>query len=143
MSEQTIYDEMLGELVWNQDDECWTSQVQFTLEHIVNITIDPEDVETGSIILMARKSFSQLQQNEDNIRHLISEQMLGDYNENWNDGEKIDIQDFIDSIKLEDIVFNANGNIQLFYNDGYLFAGHGIMVTIDDKGSYQEAILFG
>ncbi|PAX60552.1 DUF2262 domain-containing protein [Brunnivagina elsteri] len=143
MSEQTIYDEILGELVWNQDDECWTSQVQFTLEHIVNITIDPEDVETGSIILMARKSFSQLQQNEDNIRHLISEQMLGDYNENWNDGEKIDIQDFIDSIKLEDIVFNANGNIQLFYNDGYLFAGHGIMVTIDDTGSYQEAILFG
>jgi hypothetical protein len=143
MTEQTIYDEILGELVWNHDDECWSSQVQFTLEHIVNITIDPEDVETGSVIMMARESFSRLQQEEVNIRRLISEQMLGDYNDSWNDNENIDVQDFIDSIKLEDIAFDATGNIQLFYNDGYLFAGHGIMVTIDDKGNYQEAILFG
>ncbi|NJL61210.1 MAG: DUF2262 domain-containing protein [Methylacidiphilales bacterium] len=142
MTEQTIYDDILGELVWNNDDECWSSQVQFTLEHLVNITIDPEDVETGSIIMMARESFSQLQQQEANIRRLISEQMLGDYNDKWSNGEIIEAQDFIDSIKLEDIVFDANGNIQLFYNDGYLFAGHGIMVTIDDKGNYQEAILF-
>jgi hypothetical protein len=143
MTEQTIYDDTLGELVWNHDDECWSSQVQFSLEHMVNITIDPEDMETGSVIVMARKCFSQLQQEEANIRHLISEQMLNNYNDNWNNGEIIDNQDFIDSIKLEDIVFDANGNIQLFYNDGYLFDGHGIMVTIDDKGKYQEAILFG
>ncbi len=143
MTEQTIYDDILGELVWNNDDECWSSQVQFTLEHIVNITIDPEDVETGSVIMMARESFSRLQQEEVNIRRLISEQMLGAYNDNWSNGEIIEAQDFIDSIKLEDIAFDATGNIQLFYNDGYLFAGHGIMVTIDDKGNYQEAILFG
>jgi hypothetical protein len=142
MTEQTIYDDTLGELVWNNEDECWSSQVQFTLENIVNITIDPEDMETGSVIVMARESFSKLLQEEVNIRRLISEQMLSNYNENWSNGKIIDAQSFIDSIKLEDIVFNASGNIQLFYNDGYLFAGHGVMVTINENGHYQEAILF-
>ncbi|BAZ39603.1 hypothetical protein NIES4101_55570 [Calothrix sp. NIES-4101] len=143
MTEQTIYDEILGELAWDDDDECWSSQVQFTLEHIVNVTIDPDDAETGAVIMKSRQSFAKLQENELNIRRLISDQMLKIYNDNWNNGEIIDTQDFIDSIKLEDIVFYANGNIQLFYNDGYLFAGHGIIVSIDEYGNYQEAVLFG
>ncbi|BAZ05762.1 DUF2262 domain-containing protein [Calothrix sp. NIES-3974] len=142
MNEQTIYDQILGELTWNDDDECWVSQVQFNLEHRVNITVDPEDDETGAIILMARQYFVKLQNQEEmHIRRCIAEELLANYNDNWNKGENISIHQFIDMIKLEDIVFYANGMIQLFYHDGDLFAGHCIVASIDGQGVYQGAAL--
>jgi hypothetical protein len=143
MTEQTIYDEILGELVWNNEDECWSSQVEINPGHLVNVTIDPEDAETGGVILIARRYFATLQQEEIKIRHLIADEMLNTYNNSWNDGENIGSQNFIEQIKLEDIVFYASGVMQLFYHDGDLFGGHGIVVTTDEEGNYQSTSLIG
>jgi hypothetical protein len=143
MTEQTIDDEILGELLWNDDDECWSSQVAITLEQIVNVTIDPEDAETGGIILIARQNFIKLQQEETNIRYLIAEEMMPLYHQSWSNGETIDKEEFIETIRLEDIVFYSSGSTQLFYSDGDLFGGHGIVVAIDENGNYQNASLYG
>ncbi|MDZ8053489.1 MAG: DUF2262 domain-containing protein [Aulosira sp. ZfuVER01] len=143
MSEQIIKNQILDELTWNSDLDCWSSQIEITPDNLVNLSVDTEDVETTAVIELACHSFIRLQEQEINYRHCAANQLLDLYNHIWSNGDEIDCQSFMKLIKLEDIHFNFDGSANLYYDDGDLFCGHTIIVSIDCNGAFEDARIAG
>ncbi|OUL27696.1 hypothetical protein BV372_25650 [Nostoc sp. T09] len=143
MSKKTIKNEVLGELVWDSDLDCWSSKVEITPGNIVNLSVDIEDVETSAVIERASHSFTRIQKQEVNLRRCAANQLLDLYNHTWNDGDEIDCPTFMKLIKLEEVHFNSNGSANLYYDDGDLFWGHTIILSIDCDGAFKDANIAG
>ncbi|MBD2208907.1 DUF2262 domain-containing protein [Calothrix sp. FACHB-156] len=143
MSEQTIQNDILGELVWNSKLKWWSSQVEITPGNIVNVSVDNDDKDITAAIEIACHSFTRIQEQEINLRRFAANQLLELYNEYWNNGDVIDCLSFMELIKLAAVVINTDGSTDIFYDDGELFGGHTIIVSIDCHGAFKEAQIAG
>ena len=61
----------------------------------------------------------------------------------WNEEAAIDSAHFAACITLQTVIFYPDGSAELFYDDGDLFAGHVILVSLDTYGALQDATLAG
>jgi hypothetical protein len=143
MSEQIIKNQILGELTWNNDLDWWSSKVEFTPGNLVNLSVDSEDVETPSVSELACHSFTRIQKQEINLRLCAANHLLDLYNDHWNNGDEIDCPTFMKLIKLEEVHLNSDGSANLYYDDGDLFGGHVIIVSIDGDGVFEDAEIAG
>ena len=106
------------------------------------ISIDAEDQES-SISEAVKNTFNFLRENENVIREQIAIKMSKLYNETWGDGDTVAPQDVMQRISLRNISFMDEGDGELFYSDGNLFAGHSICVFIEPNGEVDEPYLAG
>ncbi|BAY07817.1 DUF2262 domain-containing protein [Calothrix sp. NIES-2098] len=143
MPEKIIKNEILGELIWDSDLDWWSSKVEITPGNIINVSVDSDDAETLAVIELACHSFIRIQAQEVNFRRCAANQLLDLYNRSWNNGNEIDCQTFMKMIKLDEIAFNSNGSANLYYDDGDLFCGHIIIVSIDCHGAFEDARIAG
>lgn len=143
MSEKIIKNQILGELIWDSDLDWWSSQVEFTPGNLVNLSVDGEDVETPAVIELACHSFIHLQKQEVNLRLCAANHLLNLYNDHWNNGDEINYQTFMELMKLEEVYLNSDGSAKLYYDDGDLFGGHVIIVSIDGNGVFEDAHIAG
>ncbi|MBD2167846.1 DUF2262 domain-containing protein [Calothrix membranacea FACHB-236] len=74
---------------------------------------------------------------------MSSNQLLERYNKRWNNSAEIDCLTFIKLIKLVSVHINTDGSADLFYDDGELFGGHTIIVSIDCNGVCEDAQIAG
>ncbi|BAZ02272.1 hypothetical protein NIES37_62840 [Tolypothrix tenuis PCC 7101] len=138
MPEQKIQNDILGELVWNSKLQWWSNQVEIIPGNIVNLSVDIDDTE-----IPACHSFTRIQAQEINLRRFAANQLLERYNKHWNNGTEIDCLTFIELIKLVSVHINTDGSADLFYDDGELFGGHTIIISIDCNGACEDAQIAG
>ncbi|MDZ7957127.1 MAG: DUF2262 domain-containing protein [Aulosira sp. DedQUE10] len=143
MSKQTIKNDILGELIWDSKLDWWSSQVEIYPGNIVNLSFDADDAETPTVIELVCHSFTRLQEQEANLRRCAANQLLDLYNDSWNNGDEIDCQTFMKLIKLAEVHINSDGNANLYYDDGELFGGHVIIVSIDCDGAFTDVEIAG
>jgi hypothetical protein len=107
------------------------------------VSVDTEDTEILAVIELACHSFTRLQQQEVYFRRCAANQLLNLYNHTWNDGDEIDCQTFMELMKLEEVHLNSDGSANLYYDDGDLFGGHVIIISIDGNGVFEDAKIAG
>jgi hypothetical protein len=143
MSDKTLVDREFGELRFNKDLRWWHGKIDLSPGHKIDIAFVPEDEEPSSLLDRVRPIFWRIARNEKEYRAAAAGQLLDLHNNTWNDDEPIDSQTFIDRMLLESIVFYSDGSSEMFYQDGDLFLGHAIFVSVDSQGVAQRAAIGG
>lgn len=140
-------DKTWGELIYDNEHNCWNSKLEITPNNFVDITIEAEETKTLASKKFANLVFTKIRQiiqEEINIRLCAANKLIDLYNKSWNNDEDIDCQTFMKQLKLEEIFFDADENSFHFcYDDGNLFLGHTIIVDIDADGLFQDAGIAG
>lgn len=143
MPQQMINDEVLGRLVWDRRYEWWSGETQFAPGHEVHISIETEVDDEEEVLQRARRAFQRLRTLRDQVCRAAASELLAEYNADWNDGEPIGAEAFIDRMTLSDITFYADGSAELFFDAGAMFEGRSIVVSVDADGAIEEAAISG
>jgi len=147
MAERTIHDEMLGALTWNSQLGWWEGQAEIAPDRSVTFSVSVEDEETDEEprveIENARRVLLRLPEQEPEARQLAADELLDIYNEEWNDDDPLSAEEFMTRLVLDDVGIFADGSAELFYQDGGLFTGHAVLVTLDAAGNLDDADIAG
>ncbi len=77
------------------------------------------------------------------IRGYAAEKLLKILNSTWNEGDPINIEEFIRRISPESILINPGGRADVSYHDDGMFLGHVVSARIAPNGSFVEALIQG
>jgi hypothetical protein len=140
---ETIEDSVLGTLYWNDDLEKWETEIDVEQHRGIAVSIDPEGEDLEPVFARARAIASDLAQiSRDVCRTAATEDLLELYNRSWNHGEPIELDTFCGCLELQSVTVTPKGT-EFHYDDGELFLGHLVLVTVDCEGVFQSATLAG
>ena len=143
----TVHDDILGTLTWNGDLGWWEGQIELVPGHRLSMSLSVEEedaaVKPAQEIARARRVLLFLREHEPEARLVASDELLEIYNAEWNDGEPLDEEEFMDRLTLDDVNVSFDGSAELFYLDNGLFAGHAVLVTVDANGNFADADVAG
>ena len=84
-----------------------------------------------------------MQLQEATLRRAAVLEKLALYNDQWRQGERIDADEFSRRIALSSVTIHPEGEVELWYADGDLFAGHWIAVSTDSELHFHHVELAG
>jgi len=134
---------IFSELQFDSDTKNYDGQVKFNNRDFVDLTISIEMFDKDKVFKLAENVFKKIEELEETYKESIAENLLTIHNETWNEESITSKSEFINRIKLEGILFFCDGNAELYYNDGDLFWGHTIVVSINENGQYQDSQIYG
>jgi hypothetical protein len=144
---RTIRDEVLGPLTWNTDLDWWEGRVELSPGHPLSLSLSVEDEDATADpvreIAHGRRILLFLREHEPEARLVAADELLEIYNAEWNEGEPLDEEEFMDRLTLDDVNVSFDGSAELFYLDDGLFAGHTVVVTVDANGNFADADVAG
>jgi hypothetical protein len=136
----------LGYLIWDDEYDCWSCEIEIFPGQIVGVSVDPEepeDIEESVVFELAGRTLALIKASEANLRDRAADRLVETHNSSWNHDDPIDRQEFIARMTLEDITIYADGRAELSYSDEDLFAGHAIVININPSGVVENACLWG
>ncbi|MCU0444289.1 MAG: DUF2262 domain-containing protein [Microscillaceae bacterium] len=139
---QLIENRVLGKLTYNPKYEWYEIRFQ---ENDISFSI--------CICLSSPKKLEKvIQYAENQINNKFYEkalsamenEMLALKNDIWSDeGEEITIEQFRKLVSIDSIIFYSDKSSEIYCNDGDMFLGHSIVISVDKKGKYINAALAG
>jgi hypothetical protein len=136
-------DALFGTLNYDANLRWYRGQVEFSLGRRVELSVSVEGVDPVSAIEHARQFFPRVQAQEAVLRRAAAREKLALYNEQWSEGEKIDADEFARRIALSSVTIHPEGEVELLYEDGGLFAGHWIAVSTDIELQFEHVEIAG
>jgi uncharacterized protein (TIGR03067 family) len=131
-------------LTWDDNLEWWQATFDLAPGKAVAIRLsfdaEPPHPETARI---ATELVEWLKANDLRARAFAAKENLDIYNDSWNDGGPITAGAFAKQVSLESAVRYPDGSIELYYEDGNLFFGHTIIVSVRPEGSFRSASIAG
>lgn len=86
--------------------------------------------------------FVSLPEKDLHFRQVAAANLLKLYNGTWSEGETISADEFAERITLNGLSFTeGEGTVEIYYDDGDLFAGHDIKVVASYDGAVISADL--
>ena len=143
MREQTIEDEILGTLTWDDSLEWWEGKQEIAPGHMISLSVSPNDEPSETVLELARQAFVRVQRDEVVFRQTGANFLLALHNEEWNDGPPTDRDAFINRMAMSEFAVYDDGSVSIRYTDGDLFWGHTIIVSVDKDGIAQDASISG
>lgn len=142
---EPLHDEVLGSLTWDDALEEWSFGVTLASGREVAGGITPNDPalppQDRGLAEVARL-VGWIRENEFDIRRHIAEKMFDNWYEGWYEDEidTVDTQDgFRDAITLSRINIHEEGGASLYYDDGELFSGHIIILSVAADGTLDAS----
>jgi hypothetical protein len=143
--DDVLEDPVLGELVWEEDLQWWHGEVEWAPGHPVGVAVscvEKEDIR--GLLRRARRAFAWARGHEEHARLCAARELLELYNGTWREGEGlISREEFAERIKLAEVCISSDGSVELWYEDGDLFAGHQIAVGFDSRRRFRGADIHG
>ena len=136
-------DPIFGELTWEDNLEWWTGHVEVAPGHAIQVALSTTEGELETLLAQARPLLARIRREEADLRRATAEALLELYNTAWNEGAAIDGARFAACITLQAVTFYPDGSAEMFYDDGDLFAGHTLLVSLDAQGNLQDATIAG
>ena len=143
MQNPTVKDETFGTLTWDENLEWWEGKKEIRPGQIVSVSISADDVPLDTVLEQARQMFQHVQAAEPALRRSAADTLLVRYNSSWNEGPPIDANTFLLRITMTAFSVYADGSAEIDYDDGNLFLGHTISLSLDENGSVQDASVNG
>ncbi|HNX58970.1 MAG TPA: DUF2262 domain-containing protein [Spirochaetota bacterium] len=128
-----------GTFTWDDNYEWWETELK-SGKRIVSISISPENPDDD----ISRYSglIKWIMKNTKEIGEYAASELLENHNENWNDGKPITSAKFVSKLGLDSIHIDPDG-ISVYFDDGDLFYGHCIIVSIDHNNNFTGADIAG
>jgi hypothetical protein len=143
VNEPAIHEEVLGRLAWDPGRGGWSGQTELFPGQMVQLTLFQEG-ELASALQAARVTLDRVGEGEPDLRRAAAAELLDIHNEEWNDGPvPIGHEEFARRLELRSITFFPEGDAELAFDDGGLFEGHTVVVTVGADGSFEGAGFFG
>lgn len=78
-------------------------------------------------------------------KHFATDELLNLKNNAWLDVNELPVtkQFFFDRMKLKSVLVYAEGNVELYFDDGSLFGEHDIIVCVNEYREFTEASITG
>jgi hypothetical protein len=140
MKMENITDKTFGVLEWDNQLNLYSTQVELSPIHQVQVNFH---IESSVALERIRQVYEGIQAQESALRQATADALLVLHNDTWNEQEEINTQEFMRRMNLEAITFYEDGTSELFYNDGDLFWGHCIVLSLNNQGQFQDATIAG
>jgi len=136
-------DTAFSKLTWEDNLEWWTGQIEVAPGHDIQVALSTTEGELETLLTQARPLLAHIRREETDLRRVTAKTLLELYNTAWNEGAAIDGARLAACITLQAVTFYPDGSAELFYDDGDLFAGHTLLVSLDAQGNLQDATIAG
>ena len=135
----------LGLLRYSNQYDCYEGQINFQqLQISISLDMDDEGV-TEALLNKANDLVMGLENYAENTKYYAVEKLLELKNEGWLDEneEPLTPKQFKTRMVLKSISIWLEGDVEFYHNDGNLFLGHCILITMDKSDRFIDADIFG
>lgn len=142
---QPLVSPVFGPLSWDARFGCWNGQVALAGGPPAQLTITPRDgAGAAESLAVAEALAGWLGAHEADARAYAAAQLLELHNASWNEAdEPTSAQAFQARLSLTNLTVDSDGGAALFYDDGDLFFGHVVIVSLDSARTFYEASIAG
>jgi hypothetical protein len=145
MTEQNIYDDLLGKLENRPDTDSWEGEWKVNGDLIVDVMVCAEtDIKTE--LKTAKDFLLKFIEKEPQTREHLSKSLIKLCNEDWNSEKPLTEKEFAERISLQSISIYFKDEVadaEVFYNDDDIFGGHSISFFMKSSGEISEPNLAG
>lgn len=134
---------MFEQWTWDQDLREWRSRLQWNNGLYVEVSFSPDEMSVTADFRIVHEQWNKLNKRWRELEECVADHLLDIHNENWNEGEPIDRNAFVSRMTIEAIRFFADGKAEVYFDDGDLFWGHCILVSVDENGQVEDAVIAG
>ena len=140
-----IRDAVFGNLKWDKELSWWGTKLELPPKNKIEVFITPanDDTDIDKLLETSKRGFLAIKKDEKRLREGAAAKLLKLHNESWNEGEPITKEQFMSKMRLESLGFYIGGIAEAYYNDGDLFWGHSISVSISKSGKITDAGIEG
>lgn len=109
------------------------------------INTEPDVGRDSAAIKSLRATIAAIEAGVPRYREAAADELLQNYNDNWrNDGDALlTRREFASRLTLDSISVDSTGEIDVFFKDGELFAGHVIQLRLDSAGRVRSIAIAG
>ena len=141
-----------GSMKLDERRRWYHAVLNFSPDHKVAVTIDWMGTTPAEALKRSQEICERLRVREPEYRRKIAGDLLGLYNDNWRNGDQLEVLDengFMRRISFSYIFIgaadfdSAEGCVSVSYSNGDLFAGHSIDVTLDADLNYVRSSISG
>jgi len=145
-----IEHDLLGKLLWEDSFKWYECSISILEEPIsIHLSADESGAVEGSLAqaeIVVRKLVSSDASAKafavDKLLHLKNDGWLGE-DEDGEEEQPLNADQFRSRMCLTAVSFAQDGTSEWFYNDGDLFWGHTIVLTMDQSGQFHGANIAG
>jgi hypothetical protein len=145
MTEQNIYDDLLGKIENRPDTDSWEGEWKVNDDLIIDFMICAEtDIKTE--LETAKDFLLKFIEKESQTREYLSKRLIKLCNEDWNSEKPLTEKEFAERISLQGISIYFKDEVadaEVFYNDDDIFWGHSISFFMKSNGEISEPNLAG
>lgn len=140
-----IDDSILGQLTLDRRINVFDSKINW-LGDTIDFSFSCD--ENGTINKLLPKSYEILNSASNwdaNAKEFSAKKLLELKNDTWLGDDETEFSEaqFIGKMKLSAISFETDGSFIFWFDDGDLFWGHTISVTVDENGKFEDAEIMG
>ncbi len=146
---KTVEIPSLGKLTYNEKIE-WYEGTFHTERQSIEVSVYNAETDVFDQLLafvdqqISSKFYEQiLLKMESTMIELKNDVWLGEDEETGEDEPPITVEDFRKRISVSSIVFYEDCTSSIYCNDGDIFWGHTINISVDENGEYKDASLAG
>ncbi|WP_373543637.1 DUF2262 domain-containing protein [Chamaesiphon sp.] len=136
----------LGTLRYEEEYECYKGQLKAQQSELSIQLLTDEDGAVASALKRATDFVKELDKHAQSARDYAVEGLLAIKNEIWiddEDEEPLTPEQFKERMVLDSISIDSDGAVSFYHNDGDLFWGHCILVTMDSENNFTIAEIAG
>jgi hypothetical protein len=147
MPDDTIQDDLFGELCYDEPMQEWYGQVALTPKHQVEVAIwyDEDDGPFAPVLERARSAYQRLREREWEHRQALAVALVKRYGAGTPKTKPLPgVEKVARGLSLSQITFDADGSAMLYYDDAAkLFPDHAIFADLDAGGAFLGFTLQG
>lgn len=137
-----INDSYLGIIKYSDEYDWYEGKINLETGEAIEFFLNVED-DFSEVLKYTQKIISNLSQQSANYKNFIADKLLDLYNDTWSEDEVIDKPEFCRRIAIESVQVYDDGSVEIFYEDGDLFAGHTILIYINSNGELVDVDIAG
>lgn len=166
MTDVKIYDPDFGPLHWKQAEArtvivsgeffgntekevkfstpaSWEGVLAFPSGSKAELRIDVVPAKEQAITRAARRTCLAIRAKEAEFKLKAASDLLELFNSDWNEGEPINEKQFIERISIRAVSVETNGSALIYFDDGGMFSGHTIEMSVSKKEKIGAASVVG
>ena len=135
----------LGEFHLNRKNSWFEGSVDW-LGQPCSVLLDVEEWDTNPVLPLQKleELLTDLKTFDRQVREFAADELWENAADWCDEGEELSREDFLRRMgSIPDITVDTDGSMELYYDDGEMFAGHVIIVDVDADGSLSSAYIAG